>query len=406
MAAFSLGTDTAGSGRVPAALNCLVGYKPSLGAWSTKGVVPACASLDCVTVFANSLEDAEEVNLAARGVDEECCWSRAYKEPLPKLPKKICLAKDGVTFYGPYADIYKAKWEQAKKRIEDMGITVEYIDYTMFSKAASILYDGPWVAERWKDLGDFVESHPGKVFPVTETVLRSGNKPEHTARKVFEAMHQLQEYRMRARHILKDAVLIMPTAGGTFKRDDVRKDPISTNSQMGLYTNHCNLLDMCAIAVPENTADTGIPFGITIFSLSDQEGEILGTAEQFLKTQSIPFAVCGLHKKGFPLESQLTELGASYRESVNTAPHYRLYRLDTVPEKPGMVYDDKKGAAIAVDIYELPVVSVGAFLGEIRKPLCIGNVELSDGRIVKGFLCEEYGLANAKEITDIGKYEV
>lgn len=406
MAAFSLGTDTAGSGRVPAALNCLVGYKPSLGAWSTKGVVPACASLDCVTVFANSLEDAEEVNLAARGVDEECCWSRAYKEPLPKLPKKICLAKDGVTFYGPYADIYKAKWEQAKKRIEDMGITVEYIDYTMFSKAASILYDGPWVAERWKDLGDFVESHPGKVFPVTETVLRSGNKPEHTARKVFEAMHQLQEYRMRARHILKDAVLIMPTAGGTFKRDDVRKDPISTNSQMGLYTNHCNLLDMCAIAVPENTADTELPFGITIFSLSDQEGEILGTAEQFLKTQSIPFAVCGLHKKGFPLESQLTELGASYRESVNTAPHYRLYRLDTVPEKPGMVYDDKKGAAIAVDIYELPVVSVGAFLGQIRKPLCIGDVELSDGRIVKGFLCEECGSADAKEITDIGTYEL
>lgn len=193
-------------------------------------------------MFANSLEDAEKVNLAARGVDEECCWSREYKEPLPKLPKKICLAKDGVTFYGPYEDIYKAKWEQAKKRIEDMGITVEYIDYTMFSKAASILYDGPWVAERWKDLGDFVESHPGKVFPVTETILRSGDKPEHTARKVFEAMHQLQEYRMRARHILKDAVLIMPTAGGTFKRDDVRKDPISTNSQMGLYTNHCNTL--------------------------------------------------------------------------------------------------------------------------------------------------------------------
>lgn len=342
MAAFSLGTDTAGSGRVPAALNCLVGYKPSLGAWSTKGVVPACASLDCVTVFANSLEDAEKVNLAARGVDEECCWSREYKEPLPKLPKKICLAKDGVTFYGPYEDIYKAKWEQAKKRIEDMGITVEYIDYTMFSKAASILYDGPWVAERWKDLGDFVESHPGKVFPVTETILRSGDKPEHTARKVFEAMHQLQEYRIRARHILKDAVLVMPTAGGTFKRDDVRKDPISTNSQMGLYTNHCNLLDMCAIAVPENTADTELPFGITIFSLSDQEGEILGTAEQFLKTQSIPFAVCGLHKKGFPLESQLTELGASYRESVNTAPHYRLYRLDTVPENRGWCMTIKK----------------------------------------------------------------
>jgi hypothetical protein len=157
---------------------------------------------------------------------------------------------------------------------------------------------------------------------------------------------------------------------------------------------------MCAIAVPENTADTELPFGITIFSLSDQEGEILGTAERFLQTQSIPFAVCGLHKKGFPLESQLTELKASYKESINTAPHYRLYRLDTVPEKPGMVYDDKKGATIAVEIYELPVVSIGAFLQQVKKPLCIGDMELSDGRIVKGFLCEEYGLANAKEMDE------
>ena len=157
---------------------------------------------------------------------------------------------------------------------------------------------------------------------------------------------------------------------------------------------------MCAIAVPENTADTELPFGITIFSLSDQEGEILGTAERFLQTQSIPFAVCGLHKKGFPLESQLTELKASYKESINTAPHYRLYHLDAVPEKPGMVYDDKKGATIAVEIYELPVVSIGAFLQQVKKPLCIGDMELSDGRIVKGFLCEEYGLANAKEMDE------
>lgn len=405
MAAFSLGTDTAGSGRVPAALNCLVGYKPSLGAWSTKGVVPACASLDCVTVFANNLDDARSVDSIARGADNKCCWSKDYDVPVLKKPKKICLAKDGIQFYGPFAEIYKKKWKRAEERLKKCGIDVEYVDYSMFREAAAILYDGPWVAERWKDLGDFVENNPGKVFPVTETILRSGNKPEHTARKVFEAMHTLQEYRSRARQLLKDAVLIMPTAGGTFTREEVRKNPIETNSQMGLYTNHCNLLDMCAVEIPENTKDKEFPFGITIFSLADQEGLILGMAEQFLHTENMMLCVCGLHKKGYPLENQLTELGAIYKESTKTAPNYRLYRMNTIPEKPGMV-KDKTGAAIEVDLYEVPVEKMGEFLQQVQAPLVIGNVELEDGRCIKGFLCEEYAIADAKDITDIGTYEM
>lgn len=405
MAAFSLGTDTAGSGRVPAALNCLVGYKPSLGAWSTKGVVPACASLDCVTVFANSLEDARCVDSTARGTDSKCCWSKDYEIPVPKKPKKICLAKDGVQFYGPFASVYEKKWKQAEARLKECNMEVEYIDYSMFREAAAILYDGPWVAERWKDLGDFVENNPGKTFPVTETILRSGDKPEHTARKVFEAMHKLQEYRSKARQILKDAVLIMPTAGGTFTRDEVRENPIATNSQMGLYTNHCNLLDMCAVAIPENRMDKELPFGITIFSLADQESLILGMAEQFLQTENMALAVCGLHKKGYPLESQLTELGAVYKESTKTAEKYKLYKLNTVPEKPGMV-KDKAGAAIAVDVYELPVEKMGAFMQQVKAPLAIGDIELEDGRCVKGFLCEEYAVADAKDITDIGTYKI
>lgn len=286
MAAFALGTDTAGSGRVPAALNALIGYKPPVGAWSTKGVVPACASLDCVTVFANRLEDVILVNQCARGYDEDCCWSKELPEPTRTKPKKIYLSEDALEFYGDYEEIYRNKWRKAESRIlqiaEQNGITVEYIDYTLFADAASILYDGPWVAERWKDLGGFITSHPGAALPVTETILKSGSNPEHTAEQLFISIHKLENYRHITKKLMKDAVLILPTVGGTFTREQVRMDPIVTNSKMGLYTNHCNLLDLCAIAVPEDSNDRYIPFGITIFGLSNSEGLLLNVADSFL----------------------------------------------------------------------------------------------------------------------------
>ncbi len=399
MAAFSLGTDTAGSGRVPAALNCLVGYKPALGAWSTKGVVPACASLDSVTVFANNLEDAQAVNLSVRGFDEDCCWSRKYAVPIGKLPKKICLAKDSMKFYGPFAEIYKQKWYRALDRIRNMGIEIECIDYSIFQKAAALLYNGPWVAERWEGLGDFVEVNREKVFPVTEKILRSGSNSEYTAVKLFKAMHKIQEYRALIKKILKDAVLVMPTAGGTFTREQVRENPIETNSQMGLYTNHCNLLDLCAVAVPTESGCNKIPFGITIFGLADSENLILGTARAFLKKEAMKIAVCGLHKKGYPLESQLVELGAMYLESTRTAACYKLYELDTIPAKPGMIKSVEGGESIAVDIYEMPIENFGKLMLRISAPLCLGMVELSSGENVAGFLCEDYQTAKAKDIT-------
>lgn len=403
LAAFSLGTDTAGSGRVPAMLNCLVGYKPPVGAWSAKGVVPACASLDCVTVFANDLEDAKIVNDYARGFDEGYSYSREFPQPVGKLPKKICLPENGVEFFGSYKDVMEKKWNKAVERLKRSGVEIRYIDYTMFQKAASILYDGPWVAERWKDLGTFVEKHPGKIFPVTETVLRSGAKPEHTAVSVFQAMHTLADYKCRVREILKDAVLVMPTAGGTFTREQVRKDPIATNSQMGLYTNHCNLLDLCAVAVPENTVDRELPFGITMFGLAKNEDLILGMAEQFLKQETTTLAVCGLHKKGYPLEYQLTELGGYYTESTMSAAAYKLYELEGTPVKPGMFYDPE-GGSISLDLYEVPVEKVGAFMQNIREPLGIGTIELCDGRKVKGFLCQEYSARQGRDITGQGKF--
>lgn len=285
MCAFALGTDTAGSGRVPAMLNTLVGFKPPLGEWSTCGVVPACASLDCVTVFANNLADTQAVHFSARGYDTDCAWSLKYEEKGRNIPDKIYLPKNEPRFFGDNAEVHRLKWYQATNRLKKLGIKIEYIDYQMFYDAALILYDGAYVAERWTDLKEFVEKNTGKIFPVTEKILRSGAAGDKTAAKLFEDLHKLQNYRHKAKEILQNAVMIMPTAGGTFTREQVRANMVETNSLMGLYTNHCNLLNLCAIAVPENSKDIDFPFGITIFGLADSENLVLETAERFLDTE-------------------------------------------------------------------------------------------------------------------------
>lgn len=402
MCSFSLGTDTAGSGRVPAMLNTLVGFKPSLGAWSTNGVVPACASLDCVTVFANNLEDAEKVNKIVKVYDENCCWSVKYDEYGKKLPKKIYLPNKEPKFFGDNAESYKMKWYKAIDRIKNINVDIEYIDYKIFYDAARMLYEGAYVSERWSDLKDFVENNKDKIFPVTEKILRSGNTEDKTAAKLFEDLHKLQFYRHKVKDLLKDAVFIMPTAGGTFTRNQVRENPIETNSLMGLYTNHCNLLNLMAIAVPENSKDRDYPFGITIFGLSNSENLVIETASKFLKSENIEFAVCGLHKKGYSLESQLIELGAEYVESCTTSENYRLYRLKTIPIKPGLVrVKNKSGKNIKVDIFSISKEKLGLFIDNVVSPLSIGNIELSNGKIVKGFLCEDYIIDNADDITEL-----
>ncbi|WP_028973889.1 allophanate hydrolase [Spirochaeta cellobiosiphila] len=405
MAAFSLGTDTAGSGRVPAALNKLVGYKPALGAWSTKGVVPACASLDCVTVMANSLDDAVTVDTYARGVDEGCCWSKDYGERSIKKPKKVLLPKEEPEFFGDYQEEYRSAWRKALNRINKMNLKVEYIDYSPFSQAAAILYDGPWVAERWKDLGDFVQKNPEQLFPVTERILRSGSQEKYTAAKVFEAIHTLQEYKHQVKSILDESVLIMPTIGGTFTRQQVRENPIETNSQLGLYTNHCNLLDLCAVNVPACVGDQ-TPFGITIFSLAQNEGMIISAAEAFEKTETIDLVVCGLHKQGYPLEYQLLELGAEFKEHAMTAAKYKLYEFNTVPKKPGIIKVGKGGGSIAVDVYSLPLHCFGAFMKQVPAPLSIGSVEMNDGSVVAGFLGEVYASETGEDMTAKGIYTI
>ncbi|MBB6673315.1 allophanate hydrolase [Cohnella nanjingensis] len=428
-AAFSLGTDTAGSGRVPAALHGLVGFKPSLGAWPVRGVVPACESLDCVTVFAHSLSDALAADGAARGADERDPWSRAIPAPMPALPAKLLLPKETPAFYGPFADAYRSAWLRAAEQAESAGLPVEYADWTLFAEAASVLYEGPWVAERWAGLGEFVEANPGVSFPVTERILRSGSGERYDAASAFRAMHKLQRFKREARGLLQDAVLVMPTCGGTWTRDEVRADPIGANRDMGRYTNHCNLLDLSAVAIPAGEAAPRTPFGITLFALADSEGllcgaaEALGAAKQTTAlaeggrsaaagadalTIAAPragttfVAVCGLHMRGLPLERQMRDSGARFIRETETAPKYRLVRLPTAPAKPGLLKQASGGAAIRLEVWEMPLERFGGFAAAIPAPLGIGKVELADGMEVPGFVCEGYAEAGAEDVTAYG----
>lgn len=280
-ASFALGTDTAGSGRVPAALNRIIGYKPSLGAWPISGIVPACASLDCVTVFTDNTADSLAVDKVLRGFHDADPWSRQVPHPAPQLPSKICLPKQSLDFYGPHSDAYSNAWRSVLEWLEHLGLPVEYVDIGLFSEAGSMLYEGPWVAERWTDLGEFIISHPNAALSVTEQVLRTGTMSDYDATSVFQSLHRLQVLRSESRQLLKDAVLVMPTTGGTWTRDQVRNDPMNTNRKMGMYTNHCNLLELCAIAVPSIDAMPESPFGITIFGLSENENLIFGAATLF-----------------------------------------------------------------------------------------------------------------------------
>ncbi|MDE5052672.1 allophanate hydrolase [Niallia taxi] len=408
-AAFSLGTDTAGSGRVPAALNGLIGFKPSLGAWPVKGVVPACASIDCVTVFSNNLQDTVFVDEVVRGFDKEDPWSKTVKREPSSLPKRLLIPEDLPEFYGPFAKEYEQAWQTALTKMNKLGILIEKIDVSYLLEAASVLYDGPWVAERWSDLGAFIEEHPNSSLTVTETVLRTGAKSAYTASSLFQAMHKLQASKRKAHLQLEDAVLIMPTAGGTWTRAEVRHEPIQTNSQMGLYTNHCNLLDLSAINIPSEPIEDTLPFGITLFSGANDEHLITGLAAKFLnespvptQTNTVTIAVCGLHMQGYPLEVQMKEHDAKFKRKTKTSANYQLIALNTAPAKPGLIREPHNGAEIDLELWEMPVEQLGAFVSLIPSPLSIGTIELKDGTFVKGFLCEQWAVDEGKDITRFG----
>ncbi|HET7535160.1 MAG TPA: allophanate hydrolase [Candidatus Didemnitutus sp.] len=411
---FSLGTDTAGSGRVPAAFNNLVGLKPTKGLLSTRGVVPACRSLDCVSIFTRTVAGAADVLAAAAAFDPADPFSRTARPPLAdeNRPPRIGVPRaDQLEFFGN-ADAARL-FAAAVERWRSLGTTVIEIDYAPFAAAARLLYEGPWVAERYAAIREFIERQPEALHPVTRRIIEGARTL--TAVQAFEATYRLAELRREADAVWEriDA-LLTPTAGTIYRLAEVEADPIRLNSNLGYYTNHMNLLDLCGLALPAGFLPNGLPWGVTISAPAFCDDRLLRLGARFLgeptpKRALVPagattrVAVCGAHLTGLPLNGQLTRLGAKLVQATKTAPTYRLFALaGTTPPKPGLVRVAEGGASIAVEVWELSTAAFGHFVAAIPAPLGIGTLVLEDGTAVQGFLCESVAVAGAHEVTSFG----
>lgn len=408
LVSFALGTDTAGSGRVPAAFCNLFGVKPTKGLLSTSGVVPACRSLDCVSIFALDADDSARVLEIAQGYDDSDPFSRH-----PAAPQ--CYRGHGFTFGVPaaadleffgnshYADLFR----QAVARLEQIGGRRREIDFRPFREAARLLYEGPWVAERYTALRDFIEASPGAFYPVTREIIARGI--DATAVDAFSASYRLQALRREAEVVWEEIdLLVTPTAGTIYRIDEVEADPVRLNSNLGYYTNFMNLLDLSALAVPAGFTPQGLPFGITLAAPAFDDDYLLSIASRFSAASDqkpLQLAVCGAHLRGLPLNHQLLELGGRFVREAWTAPCYRLFALNSIPPKPGMLRSASGGAAIELEIWELPAAGLGQFLAAIPFPLGLGKVELDDGSQVTCFLVESAAVESVREITQFGGWK-
>jgi len=429
LASFSLGTDTAGSGRVPAAFNNLIGLKPSLSRLSTRGVVPACRSLDCISIFALTAGDAAKVLDAAEGFDVEDPYSRKLgNAPVPRLRFGVP-RREQLQFFGDaeYARLFDA----ALLRLESLGGSRVEIDFAPFLDAARLLYEGPWVAERYAAVGRFMEAHQTAVFPATAQIIAGGKRA--TAVEAFEAGYQLRALQRKTEPAWSQVdFIVTPTAGTIYTIAQLEADPLQLNANLGYYTNFMNLFDLAGIAVPAGFRHDGLPFGVTLIGPSSSERGLLAIADSLHRTSAttlgamhwmmpaaeeqsadsqgaalasghVALAVCGAHMHGLPLNDQLRDRGAYLVQRTCTAACYRLYALPGgPPQRPGLVRVASGGASIEVEVWALPPEQMGSFLVGIRAPLCIGTVELLGGEQVPGFICEGYAATDAADITAFG----
>jgi allophanate hydrolase len=427
--AFALGTDTAGSGRVPAAFNNIIGYKPSLGLISTQGVVPACRTLDAVSVIALTVNDAALVTAVAAGFDAEDPYARRAQPS----PRRGWSERGGLRvavplpaqreFFGNTA--YLQQYERAIERMAGLGAAIHELDISVLLEAAQLLYGGPWVAERHLVAGKLLAEQPDAVLPVIRQIIGAG---EHiSARETFAAQYRLQELRRASQVIWESAdVLLLPTAATHYRIADIEAEPVLLNSRLGHYTNFVNLLDLAAVAVPAGFTPAGLPFGVSLIapafededllrlaaSLHRAAGGRLGVSDAAVSVEPLPglvadaglidLAVCGAHMAGLPLNGQLTSRGAWLVAATRTTPEYRLYALPGGPPKrPGLVRTGD-GAAIEVEVWRMPAERFGDFVAGIPSPLGVGRVRTADGGDVCGFLCEAIAVENAVDITDRG----
>ncbi|NPT33389.1 allophanate hydrolase [Paraburkholderia xenovorans] len=443
--AFSLGTDTAGSGRVPAGFNGLVGLKPSLGLVSKRGVVPACRSLDTISVFAHDVDDAWRV------LSEIACFDSrdGYSRKVPALGLLRAAPRVGVPeqleFYGDTA-ASQAFSSALDTLTTHLHLSTQPIDFEPLQAVSALLYDGPWVAERRAALGTFFETHHEAIDPVVAKVI--GKAEQFNAADAFNGQYALADLKRHAEALFEAIdILIVPTTPTHPLIADVKANPVELNSQLGYYTNFVNLLDLCALAVPCQRRSDGLPAGVTLIAPSGADRRLaeLGARIQALFAnateaaragntseaanasevasaaaastaaliQPLPFqeptltlAVVGAHLRGQPLNWQLQEAGARFVEATHTAPGYRLYALaNTQPPKPGLVRaTQQQGRPIAIELWEVPLRSFGKFVADVPAPLGIGTLELASGHSVKGFICEPSAVSDDSGALDITSF--
>ncbi|MEM1083769.1 MAG: allophanate hydrolase [Verrucomicrobiota bacterium] len=412
IAVFSLGTDTAGSGRVPAAFQELIGWKPTRGRLSTKGVVPACRSLDCVSVFANMASDAAKVMSVAGAFDAEDPWSR--KVAGEGLSGKRVGVPTGLDFNDDPDT--PGLFDGAVTKLGELGYEVVSVDITAFVEAAKLLYEGPWVAERWAAVGDFVAANPDAVFPVTRKILEGSQGWQ--AADLFKAQDQLKAFARQAEEVWAEVdLLLLPTTPCLYRVEEVLEEPFNTNATLGRYTNFMNLLDLCAVALPAGRARGGeVPWGVTIAAPAGMDEGLLELAgrmsgeeiELEAKPKRIPVVVCGAHLEGLPLHWQLADRGATLVRRGKTAPVYRMYAMpagEGFPERPAMIRSDEGAAAIEVEVWSLDAAAFGDFVSCIPAPLGIGKIEMEDGEMLPGFIAEPCAVQGAEEITSFGGWK-
>ena len=425
---LALGTDTAGSGRVPAMLNNIVGLKPSLGLISTAGLLPACRTLDCISILSLTVDDAMTALEVVAGSDGADPFSR--NRPLAAMTAfpanlRLGVPRNGqLIFFGDKAS--EAAYGEALKRWAALGATLVEFDLEPFYETARLLYEGPWVAERYLVIRDLLASSPDSIHPVTREITAAGARL--TAADTFAALYRLQALRRIAERAFAhlDAV-VLPTAPTAYSTAQVLANPIELNSRLGTYTNFVNLLDLCGLALPAAMRPDGIPFGITLLAPASKDAMLAsigrvfhadtkltlgarGLSQPALATVpasagdgEIEIAVVGAHLSGMVLNGELKELGGRLLETTATAPDYKLYALDTTPAKPGMLrVDAGTGASIALEVWALSAAAFGKFVAAIPPPLSIGTVRLADGRGVKGFIVEPADISGARDISSFG----
>ena len=425
---FSLGSDTAGSGRVPAAFNNVVGHKPSLGWLSSTGLVPACRSLDTISIFALTALDAERVTRIAAVFDADDAYSRpveghgfdfgASRNFRVGIP---CATQ--LQFFGN-AEAERL-FKEAVAHIAALGGECVEIDLQPFLDTARLLYQGSWVAERYAAIREFFDAKPEALLPVIREII--GGAKQWSAADAYACGYQLKAAK-RACDVVWRAVdcVVTPSAGTIYTIVEMEADPIRLNANLGYYTNFMNLLDYAATAIPAGFQADGLPFGITVFAPAHQDGPLLhlaaqlqaatmtrfgttgtllpaGAIETGLSSGQIRVAVCGAHLSGLPLNGQLTSRGARLVSATWSSSNYRLYALPGGPPfRPGMVRVNDGGSAIEIEVWELPAREFGSFVAGIPAPLGIGTITLADGTVVQGFVCESAAVAGADDITHFG----